>query len=472
MPPDTPRPDPPDEGATLPPRTVSFTPRPATARDLPEAFGRYRVERKLGEGGMGAVYLARDPQLARAVAVKVPFLTGPDADAVRARFLREAQAAAALRHPNICPLFEVGEVDGTPYLVMPYVAGEPLSRRARAAPPVPVREAVEVVRKLALALDVAHRQGVIHRDLKPANVLIDERGEPVLMDFGLARRDDVLGGALTQEGDLMGTPAYMPPEQVAGEVKHVGPHSDVYSLGMVLYELLAGTLPFQGDLLSLTAQIALDPPAPPSRHRPGLPPRLDAVCLKALQKKPADRWPSMQHFADALGEWLRQDASPKRPASFPLTGALLTLRVEGTPYAYRPPPHLEVVAVGRQKRRPGEPPDQGNDLVLRVAGNDELSARISRRHFEVRRDGDDYYLVDLSKAGTLLNGRPAPKNVPTLLRGGDRLEVAGVVKLEVLVQEGGGFAAAPPVVHVPPPDARQTEQVVLEASLGDLVTVE
>jgi hypothetical protein len=436
-------------------------------------FGRYVIARKLGEGGMGAVYLARDTQLDRPVALKVPFLGGPDGASLRARFLHEARAAAALQHPGICPIHDLGEIDGIPYLTMPYLTGEPLSRRVSRGP-LPVAEAVALVEKMARALHYAHERGVVHRDLKPGNVLLDEHGEPVVMDFGLARRAG--DSHLTQEGEVMGTPAYMAPEQLGGQVALMGPPADVYSLGVVLYELLTGATPFQGDLLALASQIAYDEPRPPSKQRPGVDGRLDAICLQALAKRPADR-PSMRELASALADYREADrraaagigAAPAPKA--PVRGPVLALRVVGTPFVYRPAPGQENVTVGRQRRAPGDPPDHGNDLVLRVAGDDALSTRISRRHFEIVRTGGEYQVIDRGKAGLLLNGRALTRHEPTALAPGDRLLVAGVVELEVLLDPGGiaGFVA--PVVHAPAV-ARGTTQVLFEASMGDMVTVE
>jgi hypothetical protein len=458
------------EQPTLSPPTGPF-PRPAG--ELSGPFGRYLIERKLGEGGMGAVYLARDTQLDRPVALKVPFLGGPEADALRARFLHEARAAAALHHPGICPVYDVGEADGTPYLTMPYLTGEPLSRRL-ARGPLPVAEAAALVEKLARALHYAHERGVVHRDLKPGNVLLDEHGEPVVMDFGLARRAG--DSHLTQEGQVLGTPAYMAPEQLGGEVAGMGPPCDVYSLGVVLYELLTGATPFVGDLLALASQVAYDEPRRPSKVRPGVDGRLDAICLKALAKRPAER-PSMRELASALAEYREADrraeagigAAPAQRG--PAAGPALALRVLGTPFVYRPAPGQETITVGRQRRNPGDPSDHGNDFVLRVAGDDALTTRISRRHFEIVRAGDEYQVVDRSKAGLLLNGRALPRHEPAPLAPGDRLLVAGVVELEVLLDPGGvgGFVA--PVVHAPAV-TRGTTQVLFEASMGDMLTVE
>jgi hypothetical protein len=452
-----PSPDPP----TLPPTDPDATRAPdtggAAGADLPPVFGRYRVQRKLGQGGMGAVFLAHDTQLDRPVALKVPFLSV--GETALARFFREAKAAAALRHPNICPIYDLGQIDGTPYLSLAFIRGEPLARQVGPGRPLPPHRAAAVVRTVALALHEAHRQGVIHRDLKPANIMIDEGGAPVVMDFGLARREDALATQLTQQGQALGTPAYMSPEQFAGDLKLIGPPTDVYSLGVVLFELLTGTLPFTGDLVALASQVAFDSPPVPSALRPEIDPRLGAVALKALAKQPADRFTSMQEFADALAPFAAA------------RGPVLTLRVAGTAFAYRPRPGQDVIRVGRQKRRPGDPPDAGNDFVLRVAGDDELSARISRQHFEVRRSGGAHFVVDLSKVGTLRNEVPIPKGEPVELRAGDRLTVAGVVTLVVLLEESPAPVAVQQQVAVPAP-GRAAVPVVLEATLGDMVTMD
>ena len=448
--------------ASLPASAVLL--RPGTP-PLPVVLGRYRLEQQLGQGGMGAVYRAEDSQLGRTVALKVPFLSGPGADAIRARFLREAQSAAVLAHPNICPVHDLGEIDGVPYITMAFIKGTSLARLIDPARPLDPCRATVLVRKVALALDDAHQKGVIHRDLKPANVMLDERGEPIVMDFGLARRAD--GDlALTQEGELMGTPAYMPPEQVSGNVAAMGPACDIYSLGVMLYELVAGRPPFQGDLFSLVGQITADPAPPPSRFRPGLSPRLDEICLCALAKQPGDRFPSMRAFADALAPLEIAFVPPA-----PLIGQRLTLRITGTPFAYRAAPNQTIISLGRQKRRPGEAPEVGNDVVLRVPDNDRLSARISRRHLEIHRLGDGYVVIDRGKAGTLHNGQSLVRDVPTPLAPGDRLVIAGVLGLEVDLEGAPARRLAGTEVFVPH-DSGGATQVVLEASVGDMVTLE
>jgi class 3 adenylate cyclase/tetratricopeptide (TPR) repeat protein/predicted Ser/Thr protein kinase len=305
---------------------------------LPEPFGRYAILRPLGGGGMGTVYLAHDTQLDRLVALKVPRLDGADGPVLRERFHREARAAATLHHPNICPVYDVGTFAGIPYLTMAYIEGRPLYEWSAATPPPSVTQIVTLVRTLAEALHEAHVRGVIHRDLKPSNVIVDRRGEPVVMDFGLARRVQLGEERLTRPGLPMGTPSYMPPEQVLGQLDDMGPASDVYSLGVILYELLAGCCPFQGPVAAILAQILVDPPAPPSRHQPGLDPRLDAICLKALAKKSGERFADMAQLAQALSESLQPATKVPGRAPTVVPGASPTPAAEGEPAA--PDPRL------------------------------------------------------------------------------------------------------------------------------------
>jgi predicted Ser/Thr protein kinase len=271
----------------------------------PERLGRYRVVRELGRGAMGTVYLAHDSQLDRPVALKVPQFTDADGPEVRQRFLREARAAATIEHPNVCPVYDVGEVNGTPYLTMAYLPGQSLARLLEGGAPLPERQAASLVRQLAEALQAAHERGIIHRDLKPSNILINQRGQPVILDFGLARRLRPDDARLTHSGQPVGTPAYMSPEQVAGAVQLMGPGCDIYALGVLLYQLLTGRLPFEGSMAEILGQIVTQPPPPPSKHRPGLDPRLEAICLKALSKQVADRYASMRDLGATLADWLR-----------------------------------------------------------------------------------------------------------------------------------------------------------------------
>ena len=288
-------------------------------RILPATFGRYQLLRKLGEGGMGTVYLARDTQLDRQVALKVPRLGDDDQPSPQflKRFFREARAAAALRHPNVCPIYDVGEVEGTPYLTLAYVEGYALSRLVEPARPLAQGPAARIVGKLALAMQEAHARGVVHRDLKPSNIMIDSRGEPVVMDFGLARLNDTAESRLTHPGTLLGTPAYMAPEQILGEPGTAGPVCDIYALGVILYELLTGRLPFEGPVLSILTRIQTEAPPPPSKHRPDLAAELEAICLKAMARSAEDRYPSMAGLAEALSHHFDETRDLPGPAPAP-----------------------------------------------------------------------------------------------------------------------------------------------------------
>jgi hypothetical protein len=301
--------------------TAPHDPVAPAERGIPEQFGRYRILKPLGKGGMGSVYLAHDTQLDRRVALKVPRFTERDGPRLLERFYREARAAATLEHANLCPVYDVGQIDGIHYLTMGFIEGRPLSDFIQADRPLGQRQCAAVVRKLALALAQAHARGVIHRDLKPANIMISSRKEPVIMDFGLARRASQQEEVrLTHEGVVMGTPAYMPPEQVKGEVEAMGPACDIYSLGVILYQLLTGRLPFEGPTMAVLACILTQEPAPPSTRRPDLDRALEAICLKAMAKKPEDRFASMSDLAGALTEYLKgqtQRASVS-PAKLPM----------------------------------------------------------------------------------------------------------------------------------------------------------
>jgi serine/threonine protein kinase/CubicO group peptidase (beta-lactamase class C family) len=276
--------------------------QPAT--HMPQQFGRYHIVKLLGKGGMGSVYLARDTQLDRDVALKIPQFSGEGRAAMLERFRQEARAAATLHHPNICPVYEVGEIDGTHYLAMAYIEGKSLAELIRAGKPWTVRQIVALVRKMAQALAETHKRGVIHRDLKPGNVMINARGEPIIMDFGLARRTRSEDPRLTQAGSYIGSPAYMSPEQMRGDVEALGPGCDIYGLGVILYEALTRELPFSGDSVRLIARILEEPPPAPSALRPDVDAALDAICRKAMAKRVEDRFASMAEFATALRDYL------------------------------------------------------------------------------------------------------------------------------------------------------------------------
>ena len=284
---------------------------------------RYAVERELGRGGMATVYLAEDLSLHRHVALKV--LHRELASSLgRERFLREIEIAAHLTHPHILALHDSGEADGRPYFAMPYVQGESLRQRLEREGQLAVAEVLEIVRAVAGALSHAHSQGVVHRDIKPENILL-ARGEggasgvhPLVADFGIARALDVAGGErLTSTGLVLGTPAYMSPEQAAAGGR-LDARSDIYALGCVAYEMLAGTPPFTGPTTrAIMARHAVDPVPPLHTVRATVPPAVEAAIERALAKVPADRFATAAEFADAL---------VAEPVPFPLLGRRLASR--------------------------------------------------------------------------------------------------------------------------------------------------
>ncbi|MAG93633.1 MAG: hypothetical protein CMJ48_07775 [Planctomycetaceae bacterium] len=290
---------------------------------LPGEFGRYRILKPLGRGAMGVVYLAEDTQLERQVALKTPTFENDETGELLERFYREAKSAATLQHPNICPVFDVGEIDACHYISMAYVEGRPLSAYIRPDQPQPERQILRLVRKLALALSEAHAKGIVHRDLKPSNIMVDARGEPIVMDFGLASditREDA--SRLTQSGTILGSPAYMSPEQVEGVPENITPATDQHSLGVILFELLTSQLPFRGSVTAVIAHILTQEPPTPREFRPDVDPRIEAVCLKMMAKSAAERFPSLKAAADALTAILKQGVSTKTaPADAPSDSA-------------------------------------------------------------------------------------------------------------------------------------------------------
>ncbi len=299
--------------ATLDASTLPARPDELDTRDLAgRPFGRYRLLEEVGRGGMGVVWKAWDTQLKRVVAVKqvLPDRAGPE---WVERFLREAQSAARLRHPSVVAIHDVGVVDSQHYFTCDFVEGTSLEALAKTA--LPVRRAVELVRAVAEALAAAHAQGIVHRDVKPGNVLVDAAGRPYVTDFGLAKDvADEHRVALTTEGDIVGSPAYMSPEQAQGMVDGVGPASDQFSLGVVLYELLTGRRPFDDHgIPNLLRSIQERDPVRPSAANPRVHPDLETVCLKAMEKDPAKRYAAMDEFAADLGRWLDGEPIHARP---------------------------------------------------------------------------------------------------------------------------------------------------------------
>jgi serine/threonine-protein kinase len=278
---------------------------------LPQVPG-YEVQRVLGRGGVGVVYEARHLRLGRPVALKMLLAgsyAGPDE---QARFQREAETVAGLRHANIVQVYDVGDVDGRPYFTMELVEGGNLAEQIRGGPQ-PARQAAALMATLVEAVHAAHQSGIVHRDLKPANILLTRDGTPKVTDFGLARRLEGNGG-LTLSGTPVGTPSYMAPEQARGKKEAIGPATDVYALGAILYELLTGRPPFRAASATATLQqVVADEPVPPARLNPHVPRDLATICLKCLEKDPAKRYRSAAALADDLHRFERGEPIVARP---------------------------------------------------------------------------------------------------------------------------------------------------------------
>ena len=282
---------------------------------LPATFADYELLEELGRGGMGVVYRAAQRSLGRTVALKMLLRRDLASPADLARFRSEAEAAARLDHPGIVSIFEVGEYDGHPFYSMRFIEGTTLARRL-AAGPLPPREAAAILAKVADAVQAAHDRGILHRDLKPSNILIDAAGEPHVSDFGLAKQLEA-DGSVTHTGAILGTPCYMSPEQAAGSRGDVGPASDVWSLGAILYQTLAGRPPFQAGspMDTLLAVLEADPPLPRTVVA-NADPDLQMVALKALQKPQDLRYASAAALATDLRSYLAGEPVAARRGGF------------------------------------------------------------------------------------------------------------------------------------------------------------
>ena len=330
----------------------------------PTVIGRYQIVAVLGSGAMGSVYKAQDPAVGRVVALKTihsAALGGEHADEYRARFYREARASGVLAHPSIVPVFDVGEHDGAPFLVMEYVEGRTLADALRHGDRFTIDRVCEIGRQLAEALAYAHRQGVIHRDIKPANILLTSREvygseRPRITDFGIAK---LVASEITTTGQLLGTPSFMPPEQFTGAP--VDGRADLFSLGVILYAMAAGEQPFPGETMTAVSyKVVHTEPIPPSRLNPGIAPGLENVILKCLAKNPALRYQT--------GDALAQDLATLQ--ADPNATGLLAM----APLAVDPNATLAPGAGGS-----AAPPPQTTVSTRNLSGHPAASRKNSRR---------------------------------------------------------------------------------------------
>jgi len=378
-------------------------------------FGDFELLEEIGRGGMGVVFKARQISLERTVALKM--LLGEHLlDAARlTRFVAEARTIAGLDHPNIVHVYQIGQCEFGHFFAMEYLAGQTLEAVVREKHPVPLAWAASVMIAIGEAIQHAHGKGVIHRDLKPANVIIDGR-RPVVMDFGIAK---YLGksSVLTQEGTIVGTPAFMAPEQAGEDLVPVGPHSDVYSLGAILYMLVTGLPPYDGPTPLSTILKVLEPalPRPLRDLRPDVPSDLERIIMKCLAKRPADRFAS----AGALVEELRRFRANEKPTKKDAADAPRLLHVVLT---------VEATSKKVRLRKPITLVGRAPECTLIVRASD-----VSKHHCQILIDTDKVVVEDLQSAnGTFVNGKQVQK---ARLHDGDELRIADHA-LTVRIVEG------------------------------------
>ncbi len=393
-----------------------------------QTIGGYQLAEEIGHGSVAAVYRAYQPQLERWVAIKLLRINEAGGKEFLQRFRREARAIAALRHPNILSIYDYGEEGELAYIVMEYVPAGSLTAIMK-GDPLPCLDALNIVVPLGDALAYAHSQGIVHRDIKPANILLPRPDWPLIADFGLVK---VMGAQkkITQPGSVLGTTVYLSPEQVSGqEVDH---RTDIYSLGILLYELVAGRLPFGSGTLaeSMLARLYQDP-VPPRQVNSEIPATLESVILRALERDPQLRYPSMEKMVNDL-IWVKQSTQPttdslRGEAAAPMiTAHLGPLGVVSGPQFFiatsgvaLPIPPGEEILIGRRDPRLPEPPDL--DLEPYGAG----SAGVSRHHAKLLHRPEGWFLEDLqSTNGTYVNEVRLLAHRPVGLRAGDMIRFA------------------------------------------------
>ncbi len=379
-----------------------------------EKIDRYEIKREMGRGGMATVYEAHDPRFQRVVAVKVlprEFLHDPE---FRARFEREARTIAQLEHPAIVPVYDFGEDDGQPFLVMRLMTGGDLSDRL-ANWPLSTEETAVILKRLGSALDAAHRQGIIHRDLKPGNILFDQYGDAYLADFGIAHIASSTQ-ALTASGSLVGTPTYMSPEQVYGD-KELDGRSDIYALGVILFQMLTGHTPYDADTPArVMMQHIMDPVPPLSEERPDLPPEFDEIIHKAMAKEREERYPTGKDLSTDLS--VATQSTQKSDLQAELTAVQANLQqdagdtaVAEPPPATPPPPPPVTTESATQIPEPVS--SQGGGVPVWVWGLLALllifclAATAGVAYLALNRDGGDELAVAADTAVPEDNGRQA-----------------------------------------------------------------
>ena len=386
-----------------------------------KAWGRFQIKEERGRGGMAVVYKAYDCILQRTVALKVLHPTLAANQEFTERFRREAITAANLRHPNIVVIFDVGSHEQFQYIIMEYLEGQTLQREIQETGRLPLARILSILGQLAGALDYAHEQGLVHRDVKPANIIIGRCDHVTLTDFGLvkaAQRSQITG-----EGSTMGTLRYMSPEQAMG--RDLDSRADVYSLGVVVYEMLAGETPFTGSTPYQTLHsLIYEPPPPLSLHNPGIAPGVESAVLRSLAKDAAKRFRTAGEFVETLartaGAGPGTDLITKTEPLHRETVLILTA-ADGRRF----PVHGRGATIGR---------DADNDIVLPFG-------QISRRHAQIQCSPSGFTVADLgSTNGTFINGMRLSSSKRYPLRPGDRLGI-GPVLLQATRPAASGEAA-------------------------------